>query len=330
MPNIVELSVVVTVYNKGAFLSQTLNSIIQGVFIPQEIIIVDDFSSDDSVEVINRFIYECSCCNEISVKFIKNSSNRGVSHARNEGIRLSGHKYVLFLDGDDRFHSDFFRSLVDSDVLNLNPSVIFFDVLSRGLPYPGIERMSPFVSRFYDKSLNGVVYPFHVYDCVGMLSRFFPIKGCSFVVNKTFIGDVIFNECERNYEDFLFLYELLMNSESNNFAYLPIYSIEYHEQDAYSLSKKKITNIDSIAVPLIIGKALENNHFGIFQHVLSIWFCNVAIRVLDTAGLWRFFLRHFKLLSKGVNLSSYYVFAIVSLLLPRCIVEQLLKILQKQ
>ena len=81
MNNIDEcISVIIPVYNKEKFLKRCLESIIKSTYRKLEIIIVDDGSIDNSLELCNEFIKKDS---RISVYFKKNG---GVSSARNYGL----------------------------------------------------------------------------------------------------------------------------------------------------------------------------------------------------------------------------------------------------
>lgn len=86
-------SVVVTVYNKAHFVAQTLRSILNQDFKDFEIIVVDDGSTDASLEILNSFSNE-----NIQVFATK---NQGVSAARNFGMLKSYGLYVALSDGDD-------------------------------------------------------------------------------------------------------------------------------------------------------------------------------------------------------------------------------------
>ncbi len=86
-------SVIIPAYNVGAFIEETVESVLSQSFRDYEIIIINDGSTDDTPEKLSRFHDD-----RISVHHIE---NQGVSHARNLGISLAQGQYVAFLDGDD-------------------------------------------------------------------------------------------------------------------------------------------------------------------------------------------------------------------------------------
>lgn len=109
MNNIDEcISVIIPVYNKEKFLKRCLESIIKSTYRKLEIIIVDDGSIDNSLELCNEFIKKDS---RISVYFKKNG---GVSSARNYGLEKCTGKYVAFVDPDDTIEENMFSELKDA------------------------------------------------------------------------------------------------------------------------------------------------------------------------------------------------------------------------
>ncbi|SDB48140.1 Glycosyl transferase family 2 [Flavobacteriaceae bacterium MAR_2010_188] len=91
--NIPFFSVVISVFNKAEFISDTLNSVFTQTFRDYEIIIVNDGSTDNSLEIINSF--------ENPKITIIDQKNYGAANSRNNGIKQSCAKYVALLDGDD-------------------------------------------------------------------------------------------------------------------------------------------------------------------------------------------------------------------------------------
>lgn len=92
----IDVSVIVPVYNLSQYIGQTLNSIIDQDFDNYEIIVVDDGSTDDSLDIAHKTLEST----DIPHKII-HQRNGGVSVARNSGIEVSRGEYIVFVDGDD-------------------------------------------------------------------------------------------------------------------------------------------------------------------------------------------------------------------------------------
>ncbi|GJM59762.1 glycosyltransferase family A protein [Persicobacter diffluens] len=97
-----EVSIIIPVYNAAKYLEETVASALASTNCDFEIILVDDKSTDNSLEVIKSLSSDYS-----QVKYLAFSENRGVASARNEGIRAAKGKFILPLDADDLIHPEY-------------------------------------------------------------------------------------------------------------------------------------------------------------------------------------------------------------------------------
>lgn len=93
-----KFSVVIPCYNSEGTLRQTLDSCLNQTLSPYEIILVDDASSDSTVQIFNDYKIQHN-----NIKCISFDNNKGVSAARNAGWDNSTGDFVAFLDSDDTF-----------------------------------------------------------------------------------------------------------------------------------------------------------------------------------------------------------------------------------
>lgn len=99
------ISVVIPLYNKEKSVRATLESVRAQSYTDWECIVVDDGSTDKSLEVAEQFKI-------LDFRFkILSQENAGVSAARNRGIMEAKGEYVAFLDGDDLWDKDFLKEL---------------------------------------------------------------------------------------------------------------------------------------------------------------------------------------------------------------------------
>ena len=92
----IDVSVIVPVYNSEEYIGATLDSIINQDFRNFELIVIDDGSTDRSLEVINQKLSDTT----LSYNVI-HQENSGVSAARNRGIDAANGEYLVFIDADD-------------------------------------------------------------------------------------------------------------------------------------------------------------------------------------------------------------------------------------
>ena len=99
-----KVSVVITNFNYGNYVAQAIQSVLEQVYKPHEIIVVDDCSSDNSRQVIESF--------GTQITPVFRNHNGGPGACRNDGIARTTGDYFILLDADDRFHPDLLRQLV--------------------------------------------------------------------------------------------------------------------------------------------------------------------------------------------------------------------------
>lgn len=90
------VSVIVPIYNAAPYLRETLDSIVASTYRPMEVVMVDDGSKDDSLQIAQDFCALHPECRVIS------QPNQGVSVARNNAIRHAQGQYILPVDADDK------------------------------------------------------------------------------------------------------------------------------------------------------------------------------------------------------------------------------------
>ena len=104
------ISVVIPLYNKEKSITATLLSVINQTYTDWECIIVNDGSTDNSLEVVKNIVDKFKIYDS---RFkIVDQSNAGVSAARNAGVLASQGDYVAFLDGDDLWESKYLEEAV--------------------------------------------------------------------------------------------------------------------------------------------------------------------------------------------------------------------------
>lgn len=101
------LSVISPVYNGAKYLEPFLISVLQQSFPHFELIMVDDGSTDSSVEIIKSYQKKDSRIHLIG------QNHKGAGSARNFGLSQAKGQYIIFLDSDDWFNDDFFKTMID-------------------------------------------------------------------------------------------------------------------------------------------------------------------------------------------------------------------------
>ncbi len=103
--NIPEISIIVPVYNVEKYLNKCIDSILNQTFKDFELILINDGSTDNSLEICNSYQKK-----DNRIKVI-NKNNGGLSSARNAGIDIARGNYIGFIDSDDHIHEKMYEIL---------------------------------------------------------------------------------------------------------------------------------------------------------------------------------------------------------------------------
>lgn len=106
------VSVIVPVYNVEQYLDECLNSIRQQTYKNIEIIVVEDCSTDNSLNTLTKHL------EDPRVKLIQHEKNSGLSAARNTGIDTAKGNYIIFIDSDDLVHLSLIELCVKYAIVN--------------------------------------------------------------------------------------------------------------------------------------------------------------------------------------------------------------------
>lgn len=95
------VSIVVPVYNAEHFIKETIQYVSAQTYENWELILVDDFSKDNSCNVIETIMKT-----DNRIRLLRQGANSGAAECRNKGVSCSRGRYICFLDADDIWESD--------------------------------------------------------------------------------------------------------------------------------------------------------------------------------------------------------------------------------
>ncbi|MBU2880313.1 glycosyltransferase family 2 protein [Aliiglaciecola lipolytica] len=114
----VKISVVIPLYNKEKYIAETLQTVVDQTYRHFEVLIVDDGSTDCSIDSVEPFLEDSR------FKLIK-QQNSGVSAARNTGVRESRTNFIAFLDADDLWMPDYLSKM--QEAIEKFPDCVMFN-----------------------------------------------------------------------------------------------------------------------------------------------------------------------------------------------------------
>ena len=102
----VKVSIVVPAYNAEKYIDKCLKSLINQTLKDIEIIVVNDGSKDNTLEKVNKY-------SDKRIKLLNLKENKGIGHARNEGIKKALGEYIGFVDSDDYVDNNMFEKMYE-------------------------------------------------------------------------------------------------------------------------------------------------------------------------------------------------------------------------
>ena len=102
----IDVSIIVPIFNKERFLKDCLDSLINQTYKNIEIICINDGSTDHSLDILRDY------ADKDDRLIIISQENKGAGNARNTGIKIATGRYLQFLDADDFFELDMLEDMI--------------------------------------------------------------------------------------------------------------------------------------------------------------------------------------------------------------------------
>ena len=109
------VSVIMTAFNRELFINEAIESVLDSTFHDFELVIVDDCSTDNTVEIIRKYVSTDS-----RIKFFVNEKNLGDYPNRNRAVSLAIGEYIMFVDSDDKILPNGIEKCIDIMLRNPN------------------------------------------------------------------------------------------------------------------------------------------------------------------------------------------------------------------
>ncbi len=209
------ITTIIPFFNSGNALSIMLDSILAGTMLPNELLLIDDGSSDNSPEIAKEYASKYPF-----IKYIP-KEHAGVSAARNLGIQSACCEWISFLDADDYIESDMYEKLLDAitdESMAGSVCGYYTEVDGISTPYSGnypcsLSGAELLKAMFTDDNVRGFLF-----------TRLFKTE-----LVKENLFDTRISMCE----DLLFQTGLLSANEALSFGYAP-YSLYHYVQNSAS------------------------------------------------------------------------------------------------
>ena len=257
MENEIKISIIICTYNRQKFLPGALKSLTNQTLKPEsfEIILVNNNSTDNTDSICKNFI---TANPQLKTKYFV-ETQKGLSAARNRGIKESAASLVVFIDDDAEITNDYLETAVE-----------FFDL------YPDVSAMGGKIIPVYEggtepnwlsKPLWGLVTKT---DWGDKVREYPPSKyppGCSMVFRKeVFEITGMFNTDLFLRSDDKYIFRQLQK-QGKNFLYYPKFVIKHH------IDKERVTFNSMRKISLVVGTSerIRLREAGFTKHFLKVF-----------------------------------------------------------
>lgn len=315
------ISVIIPVYNVAPYIERCLDSVVAQTYQNIEVIIVDDCGSDNSMELVNRFIISHAA----DWKILSHEHNRGLSAARNTGVSQADGDYLFFLDSDDELPPQAMQWFVNYLLLYGDSDFLIGDYLIEGnykfrkLSVP--QTMLEGTISIMDAFLRGEWY---VMACGKLIKRSFFVRH-----NLWFVEG-------RLHEDELFSFQLALSASRIILLEEPVYTYIIRE-GSITVAPKEKNYIDQYWIIEEKIRLIEKNKklfnvlspetyimFMLFLFASSISYSNLSVAKKKVFMKW---VRREASLLAFKKMSVKSKCKRVMLMLPNCLFYKVAKVL---
>ena len=260
------ISVIVSVYNGEATLKETLNSIIDQTYKHLEIILVNDGSTDNSLEILEKYKQKDSRV------VVVNKPNGGLASGRNVGLKVTTGKYICFCDADDMYARDFVK-------------IMHQNIVSDDVDWVSCNRIVFSGNKTFNKPFrlkSGIYEHCDLMDIViddGCMSGILVTSNCIKIYKHSIIKEhgIVFDESVITSQDCVFNLCYFLNTQRikyiDDYIYLcrksPFTNKKrFEEQDIFGPTEKAIVDICSNEIPNFKEQMRARKVFIALQSIL--------------------------------------------------------------
>lgn len=191
MDNNIIVSIIVPIYNTEMYLSKCIDSICNQSYPYLQIVLVDDQSTDNSLNICDYYKKRDSRITVIHQK------NKGVSGARNTGLANSIGDYVMFVDSDDELDIDAVKLLLH-DAIEYNADIV-----------AGSQQITNQKGQIINSNFDDSISVFYNDEAIllSLKGDINTISACAKLFKRDFIEEIYFEEGKNIHEDGFFLFQ---------------------------------------------------------------------------------------------------------------------------
>lgn len=212
------VSVIIPTYNRGSFIKETINSVLNQTYQNFEILVIDDGSTDNTKEIVHSF-------NDQRIQYIHQKHSGFPAVARNTGMKIAKGEYIAFLDSDDLWFPQKLEKQMK--LFEIYPGKLL--ISTNGIIFP----VKPYI-RFLDFKRDKII-------SLNELLRKNIIINSSVLMKRSIINEIGFldeNSALKSGQDYDYWLRLLKYKE-NSILILKDILVKYRDHESFRISTSK-------------------------------------------------------------------------------------------
>ena len=255
------VSVIIPAYNAANHIARAIDSVLSQSHKPDEIIIIDDGSTDDTQSIVQKYLP--------NVTYIY-QANAGVSAARNTGIETANSEWIAFLDSDDEWSTDILKLQIE--LLKQHPHLVW-TTANYTVCLCDEQRKRPIIEPLQAANiLNGKT--FHEDFFSAFKRKAAGWTGTMLIKKSVLIDNNSFNPTLKTAEDIDLWFRIAMDHPQ--IGYIPQSLATYHISTPHSITKSiRTIEAQSQVLKANLKLAAEKNKLTAIEpcvaRIVSIW-----------------------------------------------------------
>lgn len=245
-----KISVIVPIYNTSLYLEECINSIVNQTYTNIEIILINDGSTDRSLEICHKL---SKCDKRIKVL---DKEHTGIADSRNVGLNNASGEFISFIDSDDYISSDMYENMIrymekyDLDIAECSMNIVNDELENNDFS----ELNEP----------NGIVMYNNIEGIKEFLLKKIQPSCCNKLFRRSLIGNSIFYPINR-LEEYCFSWEMI--KKSKKYIFLPNRYYNYRYLRNFSITKSDENR--SVMNYVEFSKCLEHHILFYFPQLIK-------------------------------------------------------------
>lgn len=255
-----KISVILPVFNSQKYIRKAVRSVLNQTFTDFELIIVNDGSTDDTINILNSF-------SDSRIEII-NQPNMGPGAARNNALEVAKGDYIMFLDSDDWYSDDCLETAY-GEITRYDADMTFFQMINynNGEVYENDWfELKTFDESFENRSFSPAETPGSIFDLsVGVCQK---IYNHEFLkrINARFPEGIFF-------EDMPFFYYVYLKADKISIIKKHLYYRRKHDESITHVVDEKF--LDTVEAGQVLMRIfIENGWYDVYKYDLLAYKIN--------------------------------------------------------